>query len=100
MKRIAFVLSAAIALLINACEKHSRAETESALHKHEDAAHKAAGHSRASGDVEPGSTPHAPTTVPTNPAGSGPTDPKDPAADKGDAGKEPGASKYFPQEKK
>ena len=98
MKRLSFVLAAASLLLINACEKHSRASTESALHKHEDADHAAHGEDASHGKADP--TPFAPSGVPVNPAGSGAADTHDPAKDKGQGGKEPGAVKYFPQEKK
>ncbi len=98
MKRLSFILAAVLALFVNACEKHSAEETASALPSaHSKTAHEGASHSRLSGDVEPLPAPHKPLAVPTNPAGSGPTDPHDPALDKGTGGSgDPGAYKYFP----
>ena len=94
MKRISFALVAALALAVNACEKHSAAETASALHathahgEHEDAAH---GHTKAQAE------PFTPNTIPSNPSGAAATDPHDPSKDKGTGGSgDPGAYKYFP----
>ena len=102
MKRVSFVLAAALALLVNACEKHSREETASVLHgEHAETPHEGAGHSRNSGEVHADPNAHSPKTVPTNPGGSGPADAHDPAKDKGSSGShDPGAYKYFPKAEK
>ncbi|MHA3775077.1 hypothetical protein ACXR0O_26445 [Verrucomicrobiota bacterium sgz303538] len=102
MKRISFVLAAALALAVNACEKHSAAETSSALHsEHAATEHEGAAKSHEGGEVHAAPAPHAPEGVPVNPAGSGPTDAHDPAKDKGTGGSgDPGAYKYFPKDEK
>jgi hypothetical protein len=102
MKRISFAFAAAVALLVNACEKHPAAETESALHKpHAEGSH-GGDHAAAPGaDVHANPAPLSPTgVVPTNPGGSGPADTQDPALNKGGGNKEPGAVKYFPKDEK
>lgn len=106
MKRISFALAAALALAVNACEKHSAEETSSALHTthdaahdagHADTAHEGATQSKAAEHAKPQPEPLTPNTIPANPSGSAPTDTHDPNKDKGTGGSgDPGAYKYFP----
>ena len=106
MKRISFALVAALALAVNACEKHSAEQTSAVLHTTHEAAHEAghaatahegAAQSGAAEHAQPRPDPFTPKTIPSNPAGAAPTDPHDANKDKGTGGSgDPGAYKYFP----
>lgn len=102
MKRISFALVAALALVVNACEKHSAEVTSSALHTthdagHGEATHEGAAKGHATERIKANPEPFTPKDAPSNPSGSAVTDPHDPAKDKGTGGSgDPGAYKYFP----